>query len=60
MTSPEGDRVVAIVVGHIGDVAEGEALVTPVRKFGSPSVDTIAPTSYVQLNQMFDAAFPYG
>ena len=32
----------------------------PVRKFGSPLVDTIAPMSYVQLNQMFDAAFPYG
>ena len=38
----------------------GEALVAPVRKFGSPLVDTIAPMSYVQLNMMFDAAFPYG
>jgi len=27
MTSPEGDPVVAIVVGYIGDLAEGEALV---------------------------------
>jgi FAD/FMN-containing dehydrogenase len=60
MTSHEGDPVVAIVVGYIGDLAEGEALVTPVRKFGSPLVDTIAPMSYEQLNQMFDAAFPYG
>jgi FAD/FMN-containing dehydrogenase len=60
MTSHEGDPVVAIVVGYIGDLADGEALVTPVRKFGSPLVDTIAPMSYVQLNQMFDAAFPYG
>jgi FAD/FMN-containing dehydrogenase len=60
MTSHDGDPVVAIVVGYIGDLAEGEALVAPVRKFGSPLVDTIAPMSYVQLNQMFDAAFPYG
>jgi FAD/FMN-containing dehydrogenase len=60
MTSHEGDPVVAIVVGYIGDLAEGEALVAPVRKFGSPLVDTIAPMSYVQLNQMLDAAFPYG
>jgi FAD/FMN-containing dehydrogenase len=60
MTSHEGDPVVAIVVGYIGDLAEGEALVAPVRKFGSPLADTIAPMSYVQLNQMFDAAFPYG
>ncbi len=60
MTSPEGAPVVAIVVGHIGDLADGERLVAPVRKFGSPLVDTIAPTSYVALNTMFDAAFPYG
>jgi FAD/FMN-containing dehydrogenase len=60
MTSPDGDPVVAIVVGYIGDLAEGEALVAPVRKFGPPLVDTIAPISYVQLNTLFDAAVPYG
>ena len=60
MTSPEGAPVVAIVVGYIGPIAEGERLVAPVRKFGSPIADTIGPMSYVQLNTMFDAAFPYG
>ncbi|MBV8119519.1 MAG: BBE domain-containing protein [Alphaproteobacteria bacterium] len=30
------------------------------RKFGPPLADTIAPTSYVALNSLFDAAFPYG
>src|SRR5271165_764235 len=39
MTSPEGDPVVAIVVGYIESLAEGEHLVAPVRKFGSPLVD---------------------
>ena len=60
MTSPEGAPVVAIIVSYIGDVAAGEAVVAPLRKFGSPLVDTIAPTSYVQLNTLFDAAVPYG
>jgi FAD/FMN-containing dehydrogenase len=60
MTSPEGAPVVAIVVGYIGDLREGERLVLPVRRFGSPLVDTIAPMSYVQLNTLLDAAFPYG
>jgi FAD/FMN-containing dehydrogenase len=60
MTSPEGTPVVAIVVGYIGPIAEGERLVAPVRKFGSPVADTIGPMSYVQLNTMLDAAFPYG
>ena len=60
MTSPEGVPVVAIVVGYIGSIAEGEALVAPVRRFGSPLADTIGPMSYVQLNTMLDGAFPYG
>ncbi|HEY1299670.1 MAG TPA: FAD-binding oxidoreductase [Stellaceae bacterium] len=60
MTSPEGDPVVALIAGHIGDLDRGERLVAPLRKFGAPLVDTIAPTSYVALNTMFDAAFPYG
>src|ERR1700747_1708523 len=60
MTSPEGAPVVAIIVSYIGDIAAGEAVVAPVRKFGSPLLDTIAPTSYVQLNTFFDAAVPYG
>jgi FAD/FMN-containing dehydrogenase len=60
MTSPEGEPVVAMVIGHIGDIAQGEKLVAPVRKFGSPLADTIAATSYVQLNTLLDAAVPYG
>jgi FAD/FMN-containing dehydrogenase len=60
MTSPEGAPVVVIIVSYIGDIAKGEALVAPLRKFGSPLADTIAPTSYVQLNTLFDAAVPYG
>jgi FAD/FMN-containing dehydrogenase len=60
MTSPEGAPVVAIIVSYIGDISAGEAVVAPLRKFGSPLADTIAPTSYVQLNTLFDAAVPYG
>jgi FAD/FMN-containing dehydrogenase len=60
MTSPEGAPVVAIIASYIGDIAAGEAVMTPLRKFGSPFLDTIAPASYVQLNTLFDAAVPYG
>jgi FAD/FMN-containing dehydrogenase len=60
LTSPDGEPVVAIIVGYIGEHAAGEKLVAPVRKFGTPLVDTIAPTSYVELNKLFDATFPYG
>jgi FAD/FMN-containing dehydrogenase len=60
MTSPEGAPVAVIIVAYIGDIAKGEALVAPLRQFGSPLADTIAPTSYAQLNTLFDAAVPYG
>jgi len=60
MTSPDGDPIAVIVAAHIGDQAEGERALASLRKFGPPLVDTIAPTSYVARNTLFDAAFPYG
>jgi FAD/FMN-containing dehydrogenase len=60
MTSPEGDPVVAMLVGHVGDPAQGEKLLAPARKFGAPMADTIGPMSYVQLNSLLDDAVPYG
>src|SRR5260370_961754 len=60
MTSPDGAPVAVIIASHIGDLAAGERLMAPLRKFGTPLADTIAPTSYVELNTLFDAAVPYG
>jgi FAD/FMN-containing dehydrogenase len=60
MTPPDGMPVSVIVASYIGDIDEGEKVMLPLRQFGSPLVDTIAPTSYVALNSLFDAAFPYG
>jgi len=60
MTSHDGDPVAVIVAAFIGDLTAGEKAVASLRKFGPPLVDTIAPMSYVALNTLFDAAFPYG
>jgi FAD/FMN-containing dehydrogenase len=60
MTSHEGAPVAVIIASYIGDIAAGERALAPVRRFGSPLVDTIGPTSYVELNSLFDAAVPYG
>jgi FAD/FMN-containing dehydrogenase len=60
MTSHDGDPIAVIVAAYIGDPAAGEKAMASLRKFGPPLVDTIAPTSYVALNSLFDAAFPYG
>ncbi len=60
MTSPEGDPVVAIMLAI-------SAISRPAKRRWRRCVslvrhcfDTIAPTSYVQLNTLFDAAVPYG
>jgi FAD/FMN-containing dehydrogenase len=60
LTLPDGNRVVALVPCHAGPLDEGERLVAPLRRFGAPILDTVAPTPYVAMQQIFDAAFPPG
>ena len=35
-------------------------MLRPIKEFGSPLFDTIQPTTYCDLNGMFDAAYPKG
>lgn len=60
VTSPEGQRVVAIAVCFNGDPAEGERVLRPLRAFGTPLADTIAAMPYLQVQRMFDDGFPHG
>jgi FAD/FMN-containing dehydrogenase len=60
MTASDGAPVAVVIAAYLGDLATGERLLAPLRKFGMPLADTIAPTSYVALNTLFDAAVPYG
>jgi len=60
LTLPDGNQVLAIVPCHVGSLAEGERLVAPLRRFGTPMADTIAPLAYVAMQQIFDPAFPPG
>jgi FAD binding domain/Berberine and berberine like len=60
LTLPDGNRVVALVPCYAGPLDEGERLVAPLRRFGSPILDTVAPLPYVAMQQIFDAAFPSG
>jgi hypothetical protein len=49
---------VAIGVCYTGPLAEGERLIAPVRRFGSPLEDQIHPMAYTELQSLFDAAYP--
>jgi len=44
----------------VGSLDEGERILAPLRRFGSPVADTIAPIPYVTMQSMFDAALPPG
>ena len=42
----QGSPVVAIMVCYVGDLAEGERVVAPLRTLGTPIADVIAPIPY--------------
>jgi FAD/FMN-containing dehydrogenase len=60
MTSPEGARIVAFLLGYDGPLEQGERVVRPLREFGPPIVDQVAPMPYTQLQAMLDPGFPPG
>jgi FAD/FMN-containing dehydrogenase len=61
LTAPDGNRVVALLPAWCGqDLAEGERVLEPLRKFGSPVADLVARMPYPAMQQMLDDAAPYG
>jgi FAD/FMN-containing dehydrogenase len=56
----QGQPIVVAVLTYAGPVEEGERVLRPVRSFGSPVLDAVAPKPYVTHQKMFDAAFPHG
>jgi len=60
MTSPEGAPIVGLVACYNGPIEEGERALRPLREFGPPLADMIAPMPYVKQQSMLDEAFPPG
>ena len=61
LVTPDGLPVLAITPCYCGDnLDEGARLIEPLRKFGPPVADTVAPMRYTALQQMLDEAAPYG
>ena len=58
---PDGTPVFAVVVCYCGSsMSEGERVLQPLSKFGSPLTDAIQVMSYVQIQGMFQPFFPPG
>jgi FAD/FMN-containing dehydrogenase len=60
LTSPEGVPLVALVACWAGPPREGEAVLRPLRAFGQPVQDGIAPLSFPLMQRLMDGAFPAG
>jgi hypothetical protein len=60
LTGPDGDPVVALVACHAGDSTEAEHDLAPLRGFGRPVVDTIAPIPYREMQGLIGLGFPHG
>jgi FAD/FMN-containing dehydrogenase len=55
LTSPEGMRVAALLLGYNGPIEEGEKILEPARRFGKPVADMVAPMPYGARQLMLDA-----
>ena len=49
-----GKEVVVFAAFHAGDLAEGERILEPLRRFGEPIADVIGPHPYAGWQQAFD------
>ena len=55
-----GKPIVALFICHTGSVADGEKLVAPIKKFGSPVGDVVQRRPYVSQQSLLDATQPKG
>ncbi len=60
LTSPDGERVLAISVCYIGAIDQGERVLQPLKRFGPPLFDDITPTAYTEVQAAADELFPIG
>jgi FAD/FMN-containing dehydrogenase len=60
LTSPEGVPIIALLPAWTGPADEAEDALRPLREFGPPVADQVAPMPYTALQQMLDEAFPAG
>jgi hypothetical protein len=58
--APDGVQIAVILACHCGPLGESEGALQPIKKFGTPIMDTIGPTNYQATNMMLDAGFPRG
>ncbi len=60
VTMPSGERAFCISPCYVGPIEDGERILEPLRAYGAPIQDQIAPRAYVEIQSAGDANFPRG
>ena len=65
LTAPDGNPVMGVIACYSGPLGTGEAVLRPLREFGTPAADLIQPMAYREMNMLLDAellesGFPQG
>jgi len=55
-----GKHVIAVVACYAGPVEDGERVLKPLKKFGSPVLDLCQPKPFLTHQGMFDPSFRHG
>ncbi len=56
----DGTPVIGVAGCYSGSLEDGERVLEPLRRFGSPVADLFGAISYLQMQSMFDPWFPSG
>ncbi|HEX2027333.1 MAG TPA: FAD-binding oxidoreductase [Nitriliruptorales bacterium] len=59
-TELHGRRVCIVAMLYTGPIRNGPDALAPLRNFGSPLVDLVAPRPYLKLQSMLDPTVPHG
>jgi FAD/FMN-containing dehydrogenase len=54
LSAPDGTPAIGIAACYTGPIEDGERVLKPVRTFGSPIADLIAPRRYTEIQSLFD------
>jgi FAD/FMN-containing dehydrogenase len=60
LTTPEGVAVAALSCCYCGDLAVGERVLRPLRRFGPPLADEVKPMPYQAWQSVLNDAYPPG
>lgn len=59
-STPDGTRIAAFIPCYCGPVDEGERLLEPLKRLGTPLVNLVRPMSYLEVVSIFDQMVPRG